>query len=323
MNLAQQLQHLYSEFGHIEGIHIELHKELIAVAVNNSAAKALIFLQGGQVAEYQAHGHSKTLWLSSSNRYQQGQPLRGGIPISWPWFGQLAQNPKAITAQFDAAAQPPAHGFARNNLWQLDSITPVSNSQTQLKLSYELAAEQQALWPYASRLELTITVGEQLELNLAVTNTGSKPFSYSSALHSYYAVGDISRCQVSGLEEQRYIDKLDHEQVKTQQGLLSISTETDRIYQHSRLQQKELPTIRLIDKEQQQQTLIHSSGSHSTVVWNPWRNKAQHLNNFADDDYQQMLCIETANVGDDIVTLAPRQSRQLQLVIKPQPLSAT
>ncbi|WP_019529510.1 D-hexose-6-phosphate mutarotase [Dasania marina] len=320
MNLAQQLQQLYSEFGHLDGIHIELHKELIAVAVSNSAAKALIFLQGAQVAEYQAHGHNKTLWLSGSNSYQQGRPLRGGIPISWPWFGQLSDNPAAITGQLDSAQTYSAHGFARNSDWQLDSINTDNNEQTQLQFSYQPSAAQQALWPYDSRLQLEIKVGKQLQMNLTVTNNGQRPFSYSSALHSYYAVSDISDCEVTGLEQQRYVDINNPEAHSTQEGAVRVNTEVNRLYQHSRLQQKELPPIYLLDKRQKQQTLITSSGSHSTVLWNPWMNKAKQLNHFAADDYRRMLCIETANAGEDIVTLAPQQSRQLSLCIQPQPL---
>jgi len=53
MNLSEKLQALYQQFGELPGITIELHKEIIAVAVRNSQASATIFLQGAQITHYQ------------------------------------------------------------------------------------------------------------------------------------------------------------------------------------------------------------------------------------------------------------------------------
>ena len=107
------MQTLYSQYGELPGISIELHKELIAVAVETSSATARIFLQGAQISEYELKGQAPTLWLSPECDYRPGQPLRGGIPISWPWFGAMDRNPDAISGQLDDPS-PPAHGFARN-----------------------------------------------------------------------------------------------------------------------------------------------------------------------------------------------------------------
>jgi glucose-6-phosphate 1-epimerase len=50
---------------------------------------------------------------------------------------------------------------------------------------------------------------------------------------------------------------------------------------------------------------IAKSGSRTTVVWNPWIAKAAAMPDFGDDEWPGMLCVETANVGEQAVTLAP------------------
>jgi glucose-6-phosphate 1-epimerase len=39
---------------------------------------------------------------------------------------------------------------------------------------------------------------------------------------------------------------------------------------------------------------VHSRGHDSIVVWNPWQENARKLPDMADDDFRQMLCVETA-----------------------------
>ena len=45
---------------------------------------------------------------------------------------------------------------------------------------------------------------------------------------------------------------------------------------------------------------IESQGFADTVIWNPWQEGATAFVDMADDEYQQMLCIESANVQTPI-----------------------
>jgi len=56
------------------------------------------------------------------------------------------------------------------------------------------------------------------------------------------------------------------------------------------------------------------------VVWNPWVDKSQRLSQFAADAWKRMLCIETANVLDDALQLAPGETRSLTLSLWSEPL---
>ncbi len=56
---------------------------------------------------------------------------------------------------------------------------------------------------------------------------------------------------------------------------------------------------------------VAKGGSLSTVVWNPGPDKAARLGDFGADGHRRMVCIETCNAGDDVVTLAPGERHRL------------
>ena len=64
---------------------------------------------------------------------------------------------------------------------------------------------------------------------------------------------------------------------------------------------------------------IIKSGSRSTVVWNPWQAKAASMSDFGNDEYSAMVCVETANAADDVVTVDPGGEHQLATVISAAP----
>src|SRR5271163_196084 len=111
--------------------------------------------------------------MSSRARWEEGQAIRGGIPICFPWFRAKADDPKA-----------PAHGFARTRSWQLESVYQESGSVV-VTLSTESDDESRKWWPYEFRLVYRISVGAELKLELTVSNTGALPFRFEEALHNY------------------------------------------------------------------------------------------------------------------------------------------
>lgn len=308
---ATRMQSLYAQYGELPGISIELHKDLIAIAIENSVACARLFLQGAQLSDYSLNKQPATLWLSPLCDYKKGQPLRGGVPICWPWFGDLDRNPAVIQAQLSHDS-PPAHGFARNRDWQLVDIQIPNPEQTRLLLSLDINAGEESLWPYACQLQLQVDIGKELDIQLTTTNRDQHPFYFSTALHCYFNVSAIDNVQIEGLEGKPYIDALDDWQQHQQQGPLMIAQEVDRIYQ-----QLDQP-VRLCDSGWRRNTEVSSRGCHSAVLWNPWQDKARRLSCFEDTAYQQMLCIETTNAQENCVELQPGQSHQLATRICPQ-----
>jgi len=304
---------LYRRFEKLPGVHLEQRGELLAVCIDNHSAGATVFLQGAQLAHYQRHGEPPVIWCSPLCDYTKGVPLRGGVPLCWPWFGALDKNPIPIRRQVpvDIAG---AHGFARNRLWRLDNIERPRGDLTRLRMSLALDAGQEPAWPLAVALQLTIEVGPRLLVRLEVSNPGERAFYYSAALHSYYAVSDIDTVSVAGLERMNYLDCARGRSHGRQRSTLAIDREIDRIY-HGTWQ-----PLALVDRGWRRALVISSEGSDSAVVWNPWKEKSRRLSHFAGDAYREMLCIETANAGDDFAVLRPGQRRRLGFSVRSRPL---
>jgi D-hexose-6-phosphate mutarotase len=275
---------------------------LTVAEINNAHAKSTIALQGGHVISFQPHGQRPVLWVSQHSRYEIGQAIRGGIPVAWPWF-----------ADHQTDSTKPAHGFVRTALWSVIGSEVVDNGATQLRLSLNDTDRSRTLWPHAFRLELVITVGPELQVELLMQNPGAAPFSCSGALHSYFGVSNATRIAVMGLDGCTYIDKVDDGQRKLQRGPVTIETETDRIYLETSA------TCVVEDPGWERRIQIAKSGSRSTVVWNPWIDKAGRMSDFGDEEYSGMVCVETANAAEDIITVTPGEEHRLRAVISLSP----
>ncbi len=58
----------------------------IVAHLTSGESRATVALQGAQVLSWQPKGHDEALWLSPMARLGTGTPVRGGIPVCWPWF---------------------------------------------------------------------------------------------------------------------------------------------------------------------------------------------------------------------------------------------
>ncbi len=266
----------------------------LVARVDTDFGSATIALQGAHVLTYQPRNHGPLIWLSKFAKFVPGKSVRGGVPICWPWFG-----PHSANVQF------PGHGFARTVPWQLVEARALPDGRIRLDFELIQSDATRAQWPHASTVRNIVTVGQELEVELATTNTGVAPFQLSQALHTYFEVGDIRRVSIDGLDGSDFIDKVDGSSRKRQEGPLTFSAETDRIY----LATSGHCVIR--DPELARSILVTSTGSRSTVVWNPWIEKADKMGDFGTDGHLGMVCVETANAADDIIVLKPDETHRL------------
>lgn len=320
VDIATQMQDLYQRFGELPGIYIELHKELLAVRVENQQATATVFLQGAQLSHFQCKDTKPLIWCSDSCDFEEGHSLRGGVPLCWPWFGDLSRNSELIKKSV-TAENPPAHGFVRNLPWQLVNIQRKGVDQTTLTLMLKIGADQKTLWPYNCELHLDISIGSELRHQLSVKNTDSKAFSFSNAFHNYYAVGSIDQVEIDGLDQHKYIDCTDNWSAHVQQGSIKIDREIDRIYYNGDKSNRE---IHIIDRAWRRVIKVTSTGNNSAVVWNPWIEKSSRLSNFDDRDYKRMVCVEIANTSPSFqdvlhsgyaISLEPQESHTMTTTV--------
>lgn len=293
----------------LQQVSLQQRDELTVLAINNRHATAAIALQGAQVLEYKPHGAQPVIWLSDQVEYKRGQSQRGGIPVCWPWFGALERNPSAVSALTQNNIEQPAHGLVRARDWTIQSIRE-NDDNTDIILSFVSDSLLQQYWPHAAELQLRITIGTTLRLELTTRNLGAQPLAITQALHTYFAISAIDHVHVSGFENTRYIDTLDAWREHRQRDAIYFNAETDRIY-------LDVPReIVLHDSGWQRAIHLRATNSASAVVWNPWIEKSKRLSQFRPDAWRDMVCIETANVLDDRIELAPQAQQTLTLEIE-------
>lgn len=220
-------------------------------------------------------GAEEVIYLSPDAVYRQGKAIRGGIPICWPWFNAHPSDPNL-----------PSHGLVRNQFWELES-TDVTEDGVVAKLRCD---GQQ--WS----VQVTISMGSSLEVALESTNLADECLMVSGALHSYFCVGDVGEITINGLEDTNYLDTVGDHTVRHQSGVIRIAGEVDRYYDSS-------GTVRLEDPVKKRTIVIEKEASPSTVVWNPWIEKAAALSDLPDDGYRAFACIEAAITNDRAVAL--------------------
>ena len=268
------------------------------VQVGAPSAAGEMYLHGGHVTSWNQPASRKFFSSRPNSLWADGHAIRGGVPICFPWFGDKADDPHA-----------PAHGFVRTKSWQLESIEQTGDAVT-VSMSTASDADTKKWWPADFRLLHRATFGAELVLELVMTNPGSTAARFEEAMHAYHRVGDAARATVSGLDRTAYLDKTDSFRKKVQQGDVVIDSETDRVYLDTR------HPLTLSDPVLHRQIQVTKQNSQTTVVWNPWVQGARKLADLAGDQWKQMLCIETSNVGDFAVELAPGQQHSMTATVR-------
>ena len=217
----------------------------------------------------------------------------------FPWFGARAGHPEA-----------PDHGFARTREWALESVDPGSDGSVAVTLSLEADDVTRSTWPHEFKVRHRVVFGARLEMTLEVENRSGHPLDFEEALHTYLLVGDVGQASIAGLGGGGYIDKTDDMRRKTlATGPLRLNGTTDRVFLNTR------ETCTVADPVLARRIVVEKAGSTSTVVWNPWHEKASTMADLGDDQWRSMLCVETANAADNAVHLAGGKRHTMRVVI--------
>jgi glucose-6-phosphate 1-epimerase len=256
------------------------------LSVRTATAEADVYFQGAQVTAWRpVSSPDPVLWLSGQSRFEPGQAIRGGVPICFPWFSKHRTDPSA-----------PPHGFARTRDWTLELVRHGADGTVvlELELTGEAIVPQ---WPHRFRARHRITIGTVLRLELEVMNTGSAPFTFEEALHAYFDVADIREVALEGP-----IPKP-----------LKFAGLTNRVFPGTR------DDCVVHDPVRRRDIVIRKSGSDSTVVWNPWVERAREMSDMGDGEWVGMLCVEPSNVGADARTLGPGESHTMSMEVETRP----
>ncbi len=251
--------------------------------ISHPTCAARVALHGAHVMSWKPADEEEVLYLSPDAVFKEGKAIRGGIPVCWPWFNKHPADP----------AQP-SHGLVRGRFWEL-LVAAEDASGVTLRFGI-----RDGIW----NAELTVKTGEELEVALESKNISEVPIVVSGALHTYLGVSDISQVRIVNLDGCDYLDTVGEPERRKQKGDVTFDKEVDRIYDSS-------SSTLLVDDLSGRTLLIEKSGSPSTVVWNPWAEKAAALGDMPDEDYRKFCCIEAAIANDRAEIVMPGASHLL------------
>ena len=264
--------------------------------VRTEHAEADVYLHGAHVTRFKPHqpiGGDDVLFLSEHAVFDGSTAIRGGIPICFPWFG--GNGPRDDS---------PSHGFARTRSWSLAKTERMGDD---VALTFVLVSTESTreLWDHDFVFTYTVRVGRSLKVSASVTNVGDAPLRYELALHTYLKVANVRNVTLTGFDGASYIDQLKNNETLKQAGEPTIDAEVDRIYQGH--------TSDVTVRDAGRVITVSKTGGDSTVLWNPHVAKAKRMSDFGDEEWPGMLCVESAAIGKNGITLASGKSHALTI----------
>jgi D-hexose-6-phosphate mutarotase len=269
------------------------HLPLLKISTPRSTAE--IYLHGAHITHFQKNGEPPLLFMSPQSWFEANQPIRGGIPICFPWFGSRGSEP--------------SHGLARILTWEI-----FETSVTDGSARVHLQLPQKSLGPEWSALktEFIVTVADTLTMELITANTSAdKTLEMEDCLHTYFNVGDIGAVTITGMQGASYLDNAaggNGERKTDKEAVLKIAKETNRLYLNT------TSAVEVRDEKLRRRIRVEKSGSQSTVIWNPWTTQKMP-GDFDPENHQHMVCVESGNVKENKISLAPGQVTHLKAIL--------
>jgi glucose-6-phosphate 1-epimerase len=269
---------------------------LTKAVVTAKTSTAEIYLHGAHVTHFQKNGEPPLIFMSRKSYFAPGKPIRGGVPVCFPWFGNRDGEP--------------SHGFARSTEWRLVKTSASPDGAVTVQFALPGISGQSA-WN-SLRTEFVVTVSDTLTMELTTTNESCDgTLEIENCLHTYFQVGDISAVSLTGLRDAPFNDfaagdtgtrKIENDSV------LRITKETNRVYPDN------TASVEIRDEIFKRTIRVEKFNSNSTVVWNPWTTQ-KLPDDFDPAEHKSMVCVESGNVKQNKISLAPGKTTALKVVL--------
>eukprot|EP00924_Labyrinthula_sp_SR-Ha-C_P001615 augustus_masked-scaffold_18-processed-gene-3.16-mRNA-1 protein AED:0.40 eAED:0.40 QI:0/-1/0/1/-1/1/1/0/304 len=274
-------------------------------------ASVSIYLFGAMISSWKTSAGIEQLFMSKLSSKKEKKQIHGGIPIVFPNFSEGLEG-----------LDLPFHGFARLCTWEFEGYE-INNDAKRLtfKLSLDHNTVKDQLphaylnWPFKFLLSLSGSLsfcGDSLDLELTVKNLDNKTVTFQSLFHPYFSVEAIENIVVKGLKDVKYVDKTDEFKEKVLEGELKVEGEVDWIFSPG-VNGKE---VFLYDGKRARRIVVSvindgSAQPGNVVVWNPWKS-AKSVDDFDDEEYKEMICVEPGFVSSLAVLPSGKEWKLIQ-----------
>jgi len=265
------------------------------IVVTTKTSTAEIYPHGAHITAFQKNDEPPLIFVSRKSYFASSKAIRGGVPICFLWFGNRDGGP--------------SHGFARITEWHLVKTAVAPDGA--VTLQFALPEISREAWKNL-RTEFAVTVSDKLTMELTAANDGCETtLEIENCLHTYFHVGDINRVSIAGLQGAPFDDfaagdtgtrKVEHDPV------LHIAKETNRVYPDN------TATVEIRDENLKRTIRVEKFNSNSTVVWNPWTTQ-KLPDDFDPAEHKHMVCVESGNVKQNKISLAPKKNSALKVVL--------
>ncbi|XP_023767564.1 putative glucose-6-phosphate 1-epimerase [Lactuca sativa] len=248
------------------------------VLTSSHGSEAELYLYGGCVTSWKV-GSRDLLFVRPDAVFNGQKPISGGIPHCFPQFGPGPMQ---------------QHGFARNSDWSIVDSENVDGTPV-ITLELKDSSYSRSMWDYSFQALYKITLDKKtLSTELKITNTDKKPFSFTTALHTYFSAS-VSGASVKGLKGCKTLNKdpdpKNPIEGKEERDVVTYPGFVDCVYLGA---SNEL----YLDNGLGDIISIKNTNWPDAVLWNP------HLTMEA--CYKDFVCVENAQIGN--VDLEPEKS---------------
>ncbi|KDD72809.1 aldose 1-epimerase, partial [Helicosporidium sp. ATCC 50920] len=270
-----------------------------------------VSLFGGQVLSWRQASGDEVLFVRPDAVFDKSKPIAGGIPHCFPQFGP---------------GRLPQHGFARLSEWSVASSSAdpqPDDRDPEVQLTLSDSEQTRAAWPHRFQCAFSVSLhGESLRLDLRVVNVDSHAWSFTTALHSYFEVADLTKAAVRGLAGLTYLDKTQDANNPVRQTESRRQVTFEKAVDYVFLNASDYAEVCVGNgaygatvEKMGAAISISSSGFPDMVVWNPGPSVPCHA---------QFVCAENAVAGEP-VELQPGESwrGQVALAVVDRPLHAS
>ena len=290
-------QSLASQFT-AHGVSFSMQDQLMMIKVENDYASATITTHGGSVLSYTPKGGQDLLWVSPAAVYDGKKPVRGGIPICWPWFGAAKQ------------AGLPAHGFVRNQVWHLDSVANLESGVTEVVLTFSPTEATLAIWPHQFHLELCIQIGEKLDVSLTTVNKNAYDIEITEAFHTYFKVAEAAGLLISGVASSVEHDTLKSPvKIARRSQSITLTPPMDSVFTN------QAADLTIYDYKNDRNIVIEKQGSLSAVVWNPGAEIIKGFADMPESSWTEFVCVEVGNVFENAITVSAGEQHTITMLL--------